>query len=93
VPTAFVVKMLSPIGAANEEPPLPSCGLRLLPQNIRRSARRRTQCTRTKSAQRGEEFVYLRLRRADLTGYITSTLEIRVGKNRTVHLSKNGPAF
>jgi hypothetical protein len=105
VPTAFVVKMLSPIGAANEEPPLPSCGLPLVPQNIRRLARRRTRCTtlphqsisvyntRIKSAQRGEEFVYLRLRRADLTGYITLTLEIYVGKNRTVHLNKNGPAF
>jgi hypothetical protein len=68
-------------------------------------ARRRTRCTtlphqsisvyntRIKSAQRGEEFVYLRLRRADLTGYITLTLEIYVGKNRTVHLNKNGPAF
>jgi hypothetical protein len=51
------------------------------------------QCTQIKSAQRGEEFVYLRLRRAYLTDYITSTLEIRVGKNRTVHLNKNGPAF
>jgi hypothetical protein len=38
LPTAFAIKTLPPIGAATEEPPLPSCGLRSLAQNIRRAS-------------------------------------------------------